>query len=186
MRSSWLARVALVGGLAIGQAVAAGSARAEELPDKQVKWLMDYAAAGIVTKYTGQDGKVILIDRSKPEEFEIPIEDARQVVKVAYNTARAQICHLKDKEDANVEALLKHVAAAKKWSDKQVLYIRQLQLFVVQITVGSVTIRQVDDQNHVLQVLPAPDNLKKPKPCTPEEAKDLSDKIDAYVKEVAN
>jgi hypothetical protein len=182
MNRGWLARIALV----VGLMAAGGAAMAEELNDKMVNWLMNYAAAGMLPKYTTQEGKVVTIDRTKPDEFLIPVEDARQVVKVAYNTARAQICHLKDKEDANVEALLKHVAAAKKWSDKQVLYIRQLQLFVVQITVGSVTIRQVDDQNHVLQVLPAPDNLKKPKPCTPEEAKDLSDKIDAYVKEVAN
>lgn len=185
MIDSRLARVALVAGLVGGVGgIAASSARAEELPDAQVKWLMDYAAIGIVTKYTTQDGKVVTIDKSKPEEFKIPVEDARQVVKAAYNTARAQVCHLKDKEDANAAAVVKHAEASKKWTDKQLLYIRQLQLFVVQITVGSVTIREMDDKTKQLQVVPSPDNLKKPKPCTPEEAKEISGRIDAYVKEV--
>jgi hypothetical protein len=180
MNRGWLARIALV----VGLMAAGGAAMAEELNDKMVNWLMNYAAAGMLPKYTTQEGKVVTIDRTKPDEFLIPVEDARQVVKVAYNTARAQICHMKDEEIANSEALVKHAIVSKKWTDKQLLYIRQLQLFVVQITVGSVTIKQVDEKSQTLQVLPTPDNLKKPRPCDDAEAQKLASTIDAYVKEV--
>ena len=137
----------------------------------------------MLDRYTTPEHKVVTIDKKKPEEFQIPLEDARQVIKVAYNTARAQVCHLKDKEAENSEALIKHAQMANKWTDKQLFFIRELQLFVVQITVGTIRITQEGD-NKKIELMPKTETLSKVHPCNEDEAKKLTDTIDAYVKEV--
>jgi hypothetical protein len=179
MRQGWLTRLALLGGLVL----VGGAARAEELPEKTVKWLMDYATASMLDRYTTVSNKVVTIDKSKPDEFLIPIDAAREVVKIAYNTARAQICHLKEREAQNAEALIKHEQKSKKWSDKQLFYIQELQLFVVQISVGTIKITQVGNDKKA-QVVTTPDAISKVRPCPDDEAKKLAETIDTYVAEV--
>jgi len=181
MHFGWLARPALMGALLGGLITAAGAARAEELNDKTVGWLTEHAFALLPDRFTTAEQKVIKIDHSKPEEYMVPPEAAREVIKIAYDSARAQICHLIEKQRDNYQAMLKHQQAAGKWNEKQLLYIKQLHLFVVQFSTGTIRLTQVGD-NQKVEVIQTTDGLNKIKPCTDEEKKALADRIDAYAK----
>lgn len=171
-----LVRAGLLGGLVL----IANVASAEELGEKTVTWLMQHAFGMLPDKFTTAEQKVIKIDRSKPDDYLIPVDDAREVIKIAYNSARAQTCHLMDKQRDNYQALIKHQTDAAKWNDKQLLYIKQLHLFVVQFSTGSIKITQVGDDQKV-EAVATTDKLSTVKPCADEEKKALGDKIDAYV-----
>jgi hypothetical protein len=181
-----LVRPKLIGTLVLGGLIvaggigAAGTAQAEELNDKTVNWLMKAAFGMLPDKFTTAEQKVINIDHSKPDDYLIPIEDAREVVKIAYNSARAQTCHLMDKQRDNYQALVKHQTDANKWNDKQLLYIKQLHLFVVQFGTGSIKITQQGDDQKV-ETIPN-EKLSTVKPCSDDEKKALLEKIDTYVK----
>jgi hypothetical protein len=157
------------------------AARAEDLSDKTVNWLMQAAFSMLPDKFTTAEQKVIKIDHSKPGDYMIPVEDAREVVKVAWNSARAQTCHLMDKQRDNYQALVKHQTDAAKWNDNQLLYIKQLHLFVVQFGTGSVKITQVGDDQKV-ETVATTEKLSSVKPCNDDEKKSLAEKIDTYVK----
>lgn len=163
-----------------GFLLTAAPAAAEELSEKTVTWLMRAAFTMLPDKFTTAEQKVITIERDKPDDYMIPLPDAREVVKIAYNSARAQTCHLLDKQRENYQALVKHQTDAAKWNDKQMLYIKQLHLFVVQFGTGSVKITQIGDDQKVEQV--SNEKLATVKPCSDEEKKALLEKIDAYVK----
>ena len=176
-----LARAGLLGGLMLAASGAASYALSEELSDKTVTWLMHAAFGMLPDKFTTAEQKVITIDHTKPDDYLIPLEDAREVVKIGWNSARAQACHLLDKQRDNYQALVKHQTDAGKWNDKQLLYIKQLHLFVVQFGTGSVKITQIGDDQKV-EAVQTSDKLTTTKPCTDEEKKALLEKIDAYVK----
>lgn len=177
MKVGWLARTAVLGGLVL----MGGSALAEELNDKVVDWLMIHAFAMLPDKFTGPDQKVIKIDHTKPDDFFVPRESARAIIKVAYDSARAQTCHLPDKQRDNYQAMIKHEQDAAKWNEKQMLYIKQLHLFVVQFSTGTIKLTQVGDSQKV-EAVPLSETITKIKPCTDEEKKALTERIDAYVK----
>ena len=173
----WLARAGLLGGLIL----AGGAARAEELNDPTVDWLMQHAFVMLPDRFTTADQKIIKIDHTKPDDFYIPKDAAREVIKVAYNSARAQTCHLMEKQRDNYQALVKHSLDAGKWNDKQLLYIKQLHLFVVQFSTGTIKLTQLGD-NQKVEVVPLSEAASKVKPCLDDEKKALAEKIDAYVK----
>jgi len=176
MRFGWLAQSALIAGLVF----AGGAARAEELNDKTVNWLTEHAFSMLPDRFTTADGKVIKIDHSKMEEYLVPPDAAREVIKVAYDSARAQVCRMMDKQRDNYQALVKHQTDGGKWSEKQLLYIKQLHLFVVQFSTGTIKLTQVGD-NQKVEVVPTGD-INKIKPCSDDEKKVLGDRIDAYAK----
>ena len=179
MRITRRARAGLLGGLMVVAGLGAGVAHSEELGDKTVGWLMKAAFGMLPDKFTTAEQKVIKIDKSKPDDYMIPLPDAREVVKVAWNSARAQACHILDKQRENYLALVKHETDGAKWNDKQLLYIKQLHLFVVQFGTGSVKITQQGDGQ---KVEASTETLAAVKPCADDEKKALIDKIDAYVK----
>ena len=172
-----LVRAGLLGGLVL----IANVASAEELGEKTVTWLMQHAFGMLPDKFTTAEQKVIKIDRSKPDDYLIPVDDAREVIKIAYNSARAQTCHLMDKQRDNYAALVKHTVEAGKWNDKQLLYIKQLHLFVVQFSTGTIKLTESGGTTKP-EVIPLTDALSKVRPCSDDEKKTLAEKIDAYIK----
>lgn len=168
-------------GLLSGLILAGGAARAEELNDNTVGWLMQHAFVMLPDRFTTADQKVIKIDHTKPDDFFIPKDAAREVIKVANNSARAQVCHLMDKQRDNYAALVKHTVEAGKWNDKQLLYIKQLHLFVVQFSTGTIKLTESGGTTKP-EVIPLTDALSKVRPCSDDEKKTLAEKIDAYIK----
>jgi hypothetical protein len=179
-----LAICACAGGLAL-LAGAAAPARAAELSDKSVSVLMNYAWAILPNKFTTPQGKVIEVDKSKRDAVIVPIEVARDVVKVARLSAHAQICKLSDKQVENYRTMMSREEAKKagdkaQWSDQQLLYISQLHLFTVMWLTGNVKIVEKDGEKEV--VVDEGGGESAEQTCTDEQRKAVEQQIDAYVK----
>jgi hypothetical protein len=67
------------------------SAGINELSDKSVMTLMHYASGNVPDKFVTPLGHTILVDRSK---LFVPMETAREVIRVARLSAYAQLCEL--------------------------------------------------------------------------------------------
>lgn len=131
---TWLA----CAGLLVITIGAPGGAEAKELSEKSVKVLMKYAWVILPTKFTAPTGKVIEVDKSNKKENMVPLDKARQIIKVARLSAHAQICNLPQAQAANYRTLMKSEGDSKNWTDQQMLYISQLHLFTVMWLTGNV------------------------------------------------
>ena len=74
-------------------AAVAGPAFAQnkELSDKSVLTLMRYAWGMVPDKFTTPLGKTILVDKTKASETVVPLEMAREVIRVAQLGLRATV-----------------------------------------------------------------------------------------------
>jgi hypothetical protein len=152
-------------------------AQAKELSEKSVLALMRYAWALVPQKFTTPQGKVIEVDKSKPSESVVPLDTAREVIRVARMSAYAQLCELPEEQRANYQTLMRR-EADKKWTDQQMLYINQLHLFTVMTLTGKVQLVEKDgDKQVVVQEGKAP----KTESCTDTERKKVQSQIMAYV-----
>jgi hypothetical protein len=163
--------VLLVGG---GTAVAQG----KELSDKSVLTLMQYAWAMVPQKFTTPVGKVIEVDKSKPNESIVPLDSAREVIRVARLSAFAQICNLEEEQKANYQTLMRREEAKSKWTDQQLLFINQLHLFTVMTMTGKVSLVEKDGDKQVQVQEGKP---PKAETCTDTERKKVQQQIMAYV-----
>jgi hypothetical protein len=152
-------------------------AQAKELSEKSVLALMRYAWALVPQKFTTPQGKVIEVDKSKPSESVVPMDTAREVIRVARMSAYAQLCELPEEQRANYQTLMRR-EADKKWTDQQMLYINQLHLFTVMTLTGKVQLVEKDgDKQVVVQEGKSP----KTESCTDTERKKVQSQIMAYV-----
>jgi hypothetical protein len=133
-RASLIAAFTL--GLAIGSATMAGAA--EELSEKSIQSFMDYAWSLVPQQFTKPDGKTITVDKKKKEEVMVPLDVAREVVRVGRLSAHAQICELLDEQVMNYNSLMRREIEKKKWTDQQLLYISQLHLTTVMLLTGKI------------------------------------------------
>ena len=69
-------------------------AQNKELSDKSVLTLMRYAWGMVPEKFTTPLGKTIIVDKAHASESVVPIEIAREVIRVARMSAYAQLCEL--------------------------------------------------------------------------------------------
>ena len=86
-----------------------GSALAQDKDnpsDNSVRMFMRYAWVLLPEKFTPPQGKTITVDKSKPKEVEVPLEVAREAVKVGYFSAHAQLCNLWEEQQANYQTLM--------------------------------------------------------------------------------
>jgi hypothetical protein len=114
------------------------------LSDSAVRVLMTYAFSIIPDEAPGPDGKPAKVDKSDPNKFVIPTEDARRVIHVATRSAYAEVCGLPELERANYETLMRGEQAKKVWSHDQMLLINALHIFAVSYFTGSVKITTKD------------------------------------------
>jgi len=152
-------------------------AQAKDLSEKSVLALMRYAWALVPKKFTTPQGKVIQVDKSKPSESVVPIDTAREVIRVARLSAYAQLCELPEEQRANYQTLM-HREAAKKWTDQQMLYINQLHLFTVMTLTGKVQLVEKDGDKEVVVQERKPPRTES---CTDTERKKVQSQIMAYV-----
>jgi hypothetical protein len=172
------AGLALIGAIALVAGAAGPSlAQAKDLSEKSVLALMRYAWAMVPQRFTTPTGKVIEVDKSKPSESVVPIETAREVIRVARMSAYAQLCELPEEQRANYQTLMRR-EEGKKWTDQQMLYINQLHLFTVMTLTGKVQLVEKDgDKQVVVQEGKPP----KTESCTDTERKKVQTQIMAYV-----
>jgi hypothetical protein len=166
--------------LAVTLGAGGGSAHAQskELSDKSVLTLMQYAWAMVPQKFTTPVGKVIEVDKSKPSQTIVPLDIARDVIRVARLSAFAQICDLPEEQKANYQTLMRREEAKAIWTDQQLLFINQLHLFTVMTMTGKVALVEKDGDKQVqVQEGKAP----KTETCTDTERKKVQQQIMAYV-----
>ena len=100
--------------LALAAWCSPAAAQNKELSDKSVLTLMQYAWSLVPNKFTAPDGKVIEVDKSKPSEVVVPMDTAREAIKVARLSAYAQVCDLLEVSAANQRVLLHRARAAAR------------------------------------------------------------------------
>jgi hypothetical protein len=167
---------------------ATAQAQGKDLSDDSVRVLMNYAWAMTPVKFTRPDGTTIEVDKSKRDEVVIPLEPARDVIRVARLSAYAQICGLAEEQVANFQTMMAREQAKKsdkggeKWTKQQMLYINQLHLFTVMTLTGKLKVTESEtkgDKEVVVQeqILGA----KKPVTCSDTERQKVADQIKQYV-----
>src|SRR5690349_17360882 len=77
-----------------------------QISDKSVVVLMDYAWALVPEEFTTESNKIIRTDKNKFEQVKLPLDDAREVIRVGRLSAQAQMCELIEAQTANYEALM--------------------------------------------------------------------------------
>lgn len=158
-----------------GSTVAAG---AQELSEHAVRSFMEYAWSLTPQQFSKPDGSVIVIDRSKKAEIEVPLDVARRVIMAGRLSAHAQICDLRDEQVQNHRALMRREEATHKWTQQQLVYISQLHLTTLMLMTGR--IRLVEQQGDK-QVVVDENKKQPPQTCSAEQKEKVKEMIDAYV-----
>jgi hypothetical protein len=156
----------------------AADAQKPQMSDKTVLILMDYAWALTPAEFTTQTGKIIRVNKDKFEEVKLPLDDAREVIRVARISGQAQICEMGDAQTANYETLMEREAARGKWTDQQLVFINKLHLFTVMTMTGQVKATDPDAPAAPLSKEPP---ANKASTCTDEDRKRIGDQVVAYV-----
>jgi hypothetical protein len=181
MRTMIMAKRACVGVAVLAGAAAWASvatAAEGELSDKSVQVIMEYAWSLTPAQFSKKDGTVIVVDKNKREQAMVPLDVAREVVRVGRLSAHAQACNLPEEQTLNHRSLMKRELNKKKWSDQQELYINQLHLTTVMLLTGKIKLVEKDgDKEVVVDEKQAPQQT-----CTDEQRQKVRDLVAAYVK----
>jgi hypothetical protein len=156
-------------------------AQGKDLSDKAIATLMDYAWAITPAKFTLPGGKTIEVDKNNRDSAMIPLETARDIVRVGRLSANAQICGLSEEQASNYQTLMKREVAKAKWNDQQTLYISQLHLFTVMMLTGKVTIVQTEGDSKDVKIETPPGLNTKTPTCSEAERDKVSKQIIEYV-----
>jgi hypothetical protein len=183
-----LGRSAAAGLLAVTVLVhPAAAQQGKELSDNSVRTLMNYAWAIIPPKFTA-GGKEIVVDQTKPQQAMIPLDAAREVIRIGRLSASAQTCGLPEEQAANYQTMMQREQIKAKWNDQQLVYISTLHLFTVMLMTGGVKLVETevgkDGKDLGKQVVIENAKLDRPKAdaCSDAERTRVSQQIEAYVK----
>jgi hypothetical protein len=157
--------------------VPVASASAQELSEKAITSFMEYAWSLTPQQFTKPDGSTILIDKKKKAESIVPVDVAREVIKVGRRSAHAQVCDLHDEQILNHRSMMWREDAKKSWTPQQLVYISQLHLTTVMLLTGKIKLVEKDgDKEVVVEEGKAPNTS-----CTPEQKAKVKELIEAYV-----
>lgn len=175
-----LATMPGMGLLAIGALLCTAPAAfaAEELSEKSVQTFMDYAWSLVPQQFTMPSGKTITVDKKKKEEVMVPVDVAREVIRVGRLSAHAQICELIDDQISNYNSLMRREIDKKKWTDQQLLYMSQLHLTTVMLLTGKIKLVENQGDKEVV----VEEGKASTQTCTPEQKAKVKEVITAYVK----
>ena len=97
---------------------------------------MDYAWAITPDRFTKPNGQTVEIDRNNRKIAEVPLDTAREIIRVGRLSAHAQVCDLKEEHAANFRTLMAREAIKKKWSEQQFVFMNQLHMVTVMMLTG--------------------------------------------------
>ena len=175
MKRTWVG--AALAASAMTLAPMAAQASEGELSDRSVQVFMEYAWSLTPQQFSKHDGTVIIVDKSKPEQAMVPLDVAREVIRVGRISAHAQVCNLPEDQVLNHRSLMRRELSKNKWNDQQTLYINQLHLTTVMLLTGKIRLVEKDGDKEVVV-----DETKTPaQTCTEEQRQKVKDLIAAYV-----
>jgi hypothetical protein len=115
------------------------------LSESSVRVMVTYAFSLIPEQVQGPDGQPVTVDKSDPNEYVIPSEDARRVIRAATRSAYAEVCGLPELGEANYKTMLAQ-EQSKDWSREQILMIEALHLFAVSYFTGNAKITETSEE----------------------------------------
>ena len=152
--------------------------QAKPLSDKSVKVLMQYAWTLVPGKFTAPNGQVIITDKKNPKTAMVPMDVAREAIRVGRLTAHAQICGLDEEQVANYQTFMRLQREKKTWSPQQLLFINQLHLFTVMWLSGNAKLVATgDDKTPKVE----PKTRPAKRTCTPEQKEKVRATIMKYL-----
>lgn len=152
------------------------AANAQELSEKAVKSFMEYAWSLTPAQFSRPDGSVIQIDKKKKDAVLVPVDVAREVIRVGRLSAHAQVCDLGEDQIANHRSLMRR-EAQKKWSPQQMVYISQLHLTTIMLLTGKIRLVEKDGDKEVV----VEEGKTPTQTCTAEQKAKVKELITAYV-----
>jgi len=158
--------------------VSAIPASAQQLSERSVRTLMDYAWNYTPAKFTPPSGKTVFIDKKNKAKMIVPVAKARAVIMAGRLTAHAQICDLPEEQVKNYHSLMLRSQRSKKWTPQQLVYINQLHLTTVMMLVGKLQIVENKGEKSV-KVKDGKSNSART--CTVEQKSKVKELITAYV-----
>ena len=180
MRNWRRAGYSLVAICAVAAASLGTPASAQDLSEKSVETFMAYAWSLTPARFTKPDGSVIVINKDEPEKASVPLDVARDVIKVGRLSAHAQVCELPEEQVMNYRSLMVREEQKKKWTDQQLIYMNQLHLVTVMLLTGKVALVEKGEGGAKDVVI----EDKKPvtQSCTAEQKDKVKQAVMAYVK----
>lgn len=167
---------------ALNAAITPTLAQGKDLSDKSMNTLMQYAWVLTPAKFTLPSGKEIVVDKATPDKVVVPLDTAREIVRVGRLSANAEICGLKDEEASNYQTLMAREQAKGKWSDQQVLYISQLHLLTVMMLTGRVSLVATEGEDKKVVIEDHSKDAEKPAPtCSDTERQKVAEQIRVYL-----
>ena len=148
-----------------------------QLSDRSVQTIMDYAWVYTPDKFTPPNGKAIFIDKKKRSAMTVPLLKGREVIMTARLSAHAQICDLSEDQIKNYRSLMLRETQSKKWTPQQMVYINQLHLTTVMMLVGKLEVKEKKNGKEVV-VKEGPTATKT---CTDEQRIKIKDLVSSYV-----
>jgi hypothetical protein len=180
MRIRRLAGVTVaVAGMALGHGFAT-PAKAQDLSEKSVQTFLTYAWSLTPARFTKPDGSVVEINKDDPDKVVVPLDMAREVIKVGRLSAHAQVCELPEEQVMNYRSLMIREENKKKWSDQQMIFMNQLHLVTVMLLTGKIALVEKGEnggKDVVIQESKAPAQT-----CSAEQKEKVRSTILAYVK----
>ncbi len=172
--------------MTLASAFPVAQARAEAAAgpsDKMVEAVMNYAWGMLPAQFSNKDGNVIVVDKSKKESVMVPMDVAKEVVRVARISAHAQVCNLPDDQSLNHRSLMKREIDKKIWTDQQKLWINQLHLTTVMLLTGKIKVTEgpSEDGKGESKEVTVVETKAPPTTCTEEQKQAVKDKIKQYV-----
>lgn len=172
----------IVAALLAGAAGLADDARAQQLSQKSVETLIGYAWAITPDRFTKPNGQTIEIDRKNPDAVQVPIDTAREIIRVGRLSAHAQVCDLKEEHTANFRTLMAREAIKKKWTEQQFVFMNQLHMVTVMLLTGQLKLIESETGKDGKDVQVAEENIGKKASCTPEQKAKVKEAVAAYLK----
>lgn len=189
--SSWVRTVVLASVLAVACA-SPGLAQDEESSkqpsDRTVDFLKTFVKGFLIPEEIPlPDGGKMKVDRGDEEEmkkFEIPREDMRRIIRIAYNGATAEICDRVDLQVAAYQWMKDQEYAKDKWSQRQMFFISRLFMATVMWQTGDAeaVVKEEGEENN-----DKPESMAEVAPdeelvCT-ERRKEIVNKLEAFLEE---
>lgn len=164
-------------GVMLAMALAAAPAAGQELSEKSVRTFMEYAWSLVPAKFTKPDGAVVEIDKKKKEQVLVPLDVAREVIRVGRLSAHAQVCELGEEQVMNYRSLMKREHEKKKWTEQQLIYVNQLHLTTVMLLTGKIKLVEKDGDKEVV----VEESKSNAQTCSAEQRAKVKELIMAYV-----
>ncbi len=164
--------------LALVSIATIGPASAQELSEKSVRTFMDYTWSLVPQQFTPPNGgKTILIDKTKKSEVVVPVDVAREVIRVGRLSAHAQVCDLPKAQLFNFRSMMQREVNKKSWSQQQLVYISQLHLTTVMLLTGKIKLIEKKGGKEVV----VQESKTASTTCSEEQKKKVLNVISAYV-----